>query len=181
MSCVDGVFVPNRGNGPVVISSSGLEFEDCPKTTGDYNDCIRNGQFGTGDGMIAGRAYGTAETPAILIHSNGGITFDLEAIRTQYPWMKIERFTTEVGVQTKPETDEGWQADFFVLVDGQVRFEKRSVRSDELHSVVVALDGDSRFLSLVITEGKPNGAERARPIHGDWGVFAFPSLHFQRP
>jgi len=180
---VDSVFVPDvTEDGPVVVASDQTVFRDCPDTSGwSYGDVANGGvvrhTYGLVNSMVLdGRPYGTALRPAIFMHSNMGVTFDLDAIRDSMPGMRVERFTTlcgvceslvqEVAVTGSPRA----VVDFWVLVDGRVRFSKKGGRpADEPSQVDISLDDGDQFLSLVVTDS--NGQ-----ITYDWGLFALPTL-----
>jgi hypothetical protein len=177
---VDGVFVPNSADRPQVISSQGHIFEDCPKTNGTYYTGIINGtvqEFGWGGpGLkLNGIVYGTANSPAIFIHANQGITFDLQMIRRALQGTPIMRFEAICGISQTAVLY--GMADFYVLVDGQVRFHQGEIQKDQFCDVRVDLNGSDRFLTLV-TVASPNKIvpEGLNMEHGDWCLFGNPNL-----
>jgi hypothetical protein len=121
------------------------------------------------------QAYGTREHPAIVLHSNGGITFDLDAMRGDMPGLEITEFKACCGISEAVRahlngTTQRGLADFWVLVDGQKRFEAAGVTVDsEPPEISVPLGRQERFLTLVTTDG--NGW-----ANYDWGFFAEPRL-----
>jgi len=78
-------------------------------------------------------------------------------------------FVAECGVCTEiPKNDE--EIDFWVLVDGQVRFSRQdATKADGALQVSVPLDEQDRFLTLAVTEGTDG-------IWLDLGLFAEPAL-----
>lgn len=177
---IDGVFVPNSAQGRQVISSQGHIFADCPKTNGAYYTGIINGtiqEFGWGGpGLkLNGIVYGTADSPAIFIHANQGITFDLRAIRRALQGTPIVRFDAICGISQTAVLY--GMADFYVLVDGQVRFHQAEIQKDQFCDVHVDLAGGDRFLTLV-TVASPNKTvpEGLNLEHGDWCLFGNPRL-----
>ena len=63
---IDGVFVPDSSDGSAVVTSTGIEFEQCPRTCGKSYEAIVNGatfQVGSAGeihyGRLAGRTYDT--------------------------------------------------------------------------------------------------------------------------
>ncbi len=180
---VDGVFAPDGSAGPVQVSSQGHLWRDCPKTSGQSFEDIFNGDyisFGTDSHglVLQGQAYGTREHPALALHSNAGITFDLDALRRDMPGLKITRFTARCGitedVRTHLANGMPWgRADFWVLVDGEKRFEAKGITVDSAPpEISVPLGEQERFVTLVTTDGD-GGA------NFDWGFFAEPRLDVQ--
>lgn len=186
---VDGVFVPDPSSKPVVVSSRGDIFEECPATNGEFWTEITNGgqlsdpvELSSPQFRLNGQVYGTADNPAIFMHANLGITFDLQAIRRTLPNLKISRFTALAGISENGPRRSPY-ADFWVLVDGQVRFCRRGADGTEIYSIEVDLKESDRFLTLAVTDG---GREKClwidgQPyvLDGDWGLFALPQLHLQ--
>lgn len=172
---VDGVFVPDGGVGPVQISSQGHMWQDCPDTTGVYFEGIYTGEksrTGSRHGFVLqGQRYGVPGRPHIATHGNTGVTFDLGALRNQMPGLKIIQFTALCGVsQTVRNRTSGNVSDFYVLVDGEKRFEaKRIGVLSEPRQVSVELRETDSFLTLVCTDGdlKP---------HVDWSFYGNPRL-----
>lgn len=188
---IDGVFIPDGGNGPVQISSQGHVFNECPDTDGSTIHLLSNNAWTGGVGMHAdivkrhrcrldGVEYGLPGHPAIDIHSNKGITFDLGAIREQLTDLRIVRLTGRMGLsETVLEYDyerffgqkEGYpKADFWILLDGEVVYSRKGVTvNDGAIPVQVEIGEGKRFLSIIVTDG---GDLRAR----DWALFAEPTL-----
>lgn len=179
---VDGVFVPN-GSTPQIVSSMGHLFQDCPPTQGLYfTEILNTPDRLDGQWMALGDIqYGLDDNRCLFLHANIGITFDLEAIRSQLPGARISRFRSEVGISRTALRDAN--ADFWVLVDGQVRYGKQKVQQKGLlETLDIELSDTDRFLTLVVTDGGdpderklPNGFVR-RSIDCDWGVFGSPVL-----
>jgi hypothetical protein len=177
---VDGVFSPDGSAGPVQVSSQRHLWHDCPKTSGMFFEDIFNGNYislGTDSHgfVLKGQAYGTREHSAIALHSNAGITFDLDAMRRDMPGLEIIEFKGRCGISEDVRTHllDGvpWgTADFWVLVDGKKRFEAVGMNvNSEPPEISVPLSRQERFLTLVTTDG--NGG-----ANFDWGFFAKPRL-----
>lgn len=183
---IDGIFVPDGGSGPVQVSTKGQVFEDCPDTDGVFWTLALNG------GRIAdfvdspivslvlgGNEYGTRQRPAIFLHSNLGITFDLDAVRNSMPDFRIAEFRSLCGISsTGPQRFP--YADFWVLVDGQLRFSREGVGASDTHPVSIPITSSDRFLTLVATDGGTDVALKENnisyPIDSDWCLFAEPYL-----
>jgi hypothetical protein len=157
---IDGVFVPNAQHGKVVISSTGLVFRECPETLGTYYEGVVNSaeQTVVGEpdttfpGRLRGVVYGTAEHPALSIHPNAGITFDLEAIRADNPGVRVERFTALCGVAEDIPRSRPYTAHVWVLVDATVGFDLHIPHDQSLSKQVdVPIAPEARFLTLVTT------------------------------
>jgi len=156
---IDGVFVPNGALGPVVISSTGLTFSECPDTLGSYYGGPANSgkiydipsrQIYTV--RLNGIRLGTSRHPALNLHPNAGITFDLDEIRQKNPDVRIERFTAVCGI---PKDLPQWPfspADVWVLLDGVVHLHLRySAAWSKVEKVDVPIPAGTRFLTLVTT------------------------------
>lgn len=175
---VDGVFVPNRGT-MQTVSSEGHQFAECPATNNVfYLDVTNTVGVGLAPQRLSGWEYGTRERPCILMHANLGITFDLKAIRHSTPGARVARFCSGFGV-SESGTDRPSNADFWVLVDGKVRFSRLKVREKGLAGRVdIELMDQDRFLTLITTDGgdkdilSPNG----RATDSDWCLFAEPCI-----
>lgn len=156
---IDGVFVPNGALGPVVISSTGLTFSDCPDTLGSYYGGPANsGKIYDIPGRrvhtarLNGMSLGTPSRPALSLHPNAGITFDLDEIREENPAVRIERFTAVCGI---PRDIPQWPfspADVWVLLDGVVHLHLRySTAWSVVEEVDVPIPDGTRFLTLAAT------------------------------
>ena len=170
---IDGIFSPDGGMGYIQVSSQGDIWSDCPDTSGEYYEDIYNGShIGTSYShklVLNGQSYGTKEYPAIALHSNSGITYDLDAIRANMPQIKIESFEAKCGISEEEKTLTS-NADFFVLIDGKKQFQRLGMRSDSGScQVSIPINENDRFLTLVVTDSNlwPNN---------DWGFFALPRL-----
>lgn len=187
LAFIDGVFVPD-GHTRQIVSSRNDVFAECPETSGIFDmDLFANPKSGIlktdlREGTIEfnGREY-TDESghPCILMHSNLGLTFDLDAIRKHYR-RDITRFTSQAGIADLKE-DSPCNADFYVLVDGQVRYSLRQYKQKGvLNDVSVEIKDTDRFLTLVTTDGEdpdyPEGGFYKRAISCDWCVFTEPAL-----
>jgi len=156
---IDGVFVPNGALGPVVISSTGLAFSECPRTMGSYY----GGPTDTGKffdipsrqiytARLNGINFGTSTHPALTLHPNAGITFDLDQIRQDNPDIQISRFTAVCGIPKDLPHPQFSDADVWVLLDGVVRLHLRyPAEQNVIEKVDVPISAQTRFLTLVTT------------------------------
>ncbi|MEN6308000.1 MAG: FecR domain-containing protein [Anaerohalosphaeraceae bacterium] len=191
---VDGVFIPS-GPGQIV-SSLGHRFDDCPATNGGaWSGTVFNGALHYSYGnpriyrhqlRLAGKEYGVSGNPAINMHANCGITFNLAEMRRLVPGYDIGQFTSLYGIS---ETFFDFyevrdipdivvpRVDFYVLVDGKVRFSKKSVAPEAGKRLMaeVQLQPEDRYLTLITTQSDDPYA-----ISYDWALFAEPQLHLTR-
>lgn len=173
---VDGVFVPN-GIEPQIVSSAGHTFDECPATNGVYYLEITNiGDADCGRQVLGGQVHGSPEQPCILMHANLGITFDLAEIASRNAGLRIERFRSAYGV-SESATNRRCNADFWVLVDGRVRFAQTGVKVKGIAGQIdVPLKETDRFLTLVTTDGGDADIVGLRGTDSDWCVFVEPNL-----
>ena len=175
---VDGVFIPDgSGDRPVIISSQGHVFQECPKTNGQADGEIQNTHssilFHTPEmrcrPRLGDRIYDTVAHPHIYMQANVGITFDLDAMRSRLTAGSMRRFTAQCGVCAEiPKEDE--EVDFWVLVDGQVRFVRQdATKAEGAIKVDVPLHEQDRFLTLAVTQGTDGSM-------WDLGLFAEPAV-----
>jgi len=179
---IDGVFIPDGSDGPIVVSSNGHTFHDCPDTNSKFCWDIFNGDATNLDaryrGLLDGKQYGTFTHPAVTLHSNTGITFDLDKIRASLGGNQLVAFTTLCGLGNHPDYDNQifCRADFWILIDGQKRFEwKSATQQHKAREVRVKLTEQDKFLTLIVTDG--DGLSNKEKSCGyDWGIFAEAAL-----
>jgi hypothetical protein len=156
---IDGVFVPNRALGPVVISSTGLTFSECPRTLGSYYGGPANsGKFfdipsqQNYTARLNGISFGTSRHPALPLHPNAGITFDLDQIRQDNQNIQIDRFTAVCGVPKDLPQSQFSSADVWILLDGVVSLHLRYPPGrNVVEKVNVPIPTQARFLTLATT------------------------------
>jgi hypothetical protein len=173
---VDGVFVPDKGE--VKVNSDGDIYSDFPDTSNELYESIYNGHHTRLPDMpdrhklfLDKKACGTKENPAIALHCNLGITFDLRVIRQSLPGIKLVAFRAKCGIsdnayENAPEnTEELW-----VLVDGDLKYASgKMLANTPSKEIYIELNEDNHFLTLVSTDGDMN-------VQNDWGIFAEPVL-----
>jgi len=176
--CIDGVFIPNGKTGAGQVSSRGHMFQ-FPATDGYYWSDItaypyvmdlltRDAAFLDVDGS-GGEA---ASSNLIFIHSNAGITFDLQAIRKQMPGVRITGLKSRCGIG---ERRQGLQAaEFWVLLDGEcVYHAENNADSKDDREINIDIPPDRQFLTLAVTDGGDQNSY-------DWCAFVNPELTFQK-
>jgi len=179
---VDGVFGPN-GSSEQIVSSSGLRFKECPKTTGTFfadivntPKSIRSMKNTDGFHLQMGEInYSQEANPSIFLHANLGITFDLNAFRDRLPGVKIVQFSSLIGISdTALRTS---RAAIWVLVDGQVQYCREVTGRGLADAIRIEIRDTSRFLTLAATEGSdPQSQQDQNEIGYDWCIFGTPKL-----
>ncbi len=175
---VDGVFIPDGGKGAVQVDSAGHTFAGFPDA---YNATWKHIWAGSAipadlpiTAVLGGIDYASPPHCLLFMHANNGITFDLEAIRRANPSCKLLRFRAVAGSSGGAmQSPDGARviADLWVLVDGQVRFERRDIDGySGAFLVLISIGDDDRFLTLATTDGGNDD------IHGDWTMFGDPRL-----
>jgi hypothetical protein len=163
---IDGVFVPGRSTSSTQISSGGNVWKGCPKTSGTVlTGPCDGGYVGVPESLMVlkGVRYGSPSHPAVLLHSNAGITFDLRSMRRFCQKMSgslmPSHFRAIAGLSDDVLTQWAGQlaappvADFWVLVDGQERFKVQLTARADPARVDIPLQADAEFLTLAVTEG----------------------------
>jgi hypothetical protein len=174
---VDGAFVPNgEGNR---VDSAGHRFSFPPTMGMGFNRIWAGGAVPWPEkfrppytGRLGGVDYSAAERGLLLLHSNVGLTLDLDAIRRLHPGQRVVRFRSVAGNAAPPEVGTA-RADLFVLVDGVARFEHRGFANGQapFNLDIPIRDGD-RFLTLASTDGGDDN-------RFDWVTFGDPTLEIR--
>lgn len=178
---IDGVFVPD-GRTQQIISSQGHLFRECPATSGSCCENIITSNVRSLDSRVEQNIeVSDSLVHSILLHANMGITFDLQEIRKLLPGVNIVRFQSHFGIRKWALHPSASNADFWVLVDGKIKYTKEQVKIDEPGFVDVNLSEQDRFLTLILTDGSdPEGRILdgivLQPNDSDWGIFANPVL-----
>lgn len=178
---IDGVFIPDNDQGPVAVSTQGHQFDEFPDTSGlgwggilSIEDRILNKVI-----QLNNEPYGIPGKPALFMHGNAGITFDLDRIRGSFSGA-VKEFMATYGISDNYVNGGAGcppYADFWVLVDGQVRFCKKGVLIHQGGSISVVLSEEDRFLSLVTTDGGQGTPDfEHRTSVNDWSLFGRPVL-----
>ncbi|MBI9018224.1 MAG: sigma-70 family RNA polymerase sigma factor [Phycisphaerae bacterium] len=185
-SYIDGICVPDSSQSRQQISSTGLIWDDCPKTGGQTWGRFLNGAWHESIGVqwhnlkLNNKTYGPDDA-SIGMHSNKAITFDLWAIRKENPHVNITEFVSICGISQS--VMEIWnnesQVDFVVLVDGKRKLTRTLRASDQAERIQVELNVKDRFLTLAVTDS-PMANETTSGAYGrDWALFAEPYLKLQ--
>ena len=183
---VDGVFIPNGQASANVVSSAGHVFK-FPVAADDYWSDITAYPYvveqlrdDSGDINAEGsirinindpRFEATPNAGLIFLHSNAGITFDLNEIRKHLPNLEITGFKSLCGVE---KTRQGMQAsEFWVLLDGKRVFHTQNdAENKDTKEINIPITPNQRFLTLAVTDGWDTNSY-------DWCVFAKPELELE--
>lgn len=174
---IDSIFTPGYDAQPTQISTTGLTCDAFGKTSGLIWGYPFNGAWHEGVGvprhrlMLVGITPDEATGAALTLHSNLGVTFDLDSIRRSLPAVVPVRLRARAGLSqtTTRFTDHDSCVVFWVLVDGKVRQSQPMRVSDGGFEIDVALDSASRFVSLAVTESDSGNAY-------NWALFLNPRL-----
>jgi len=188
---IDGVFIPIVENGKLIVSSAGHTVDHFPQSAGDYWNGIFNGGWHEASNFsitrhnlrLRGVEYGTSENPSIYMHASQGITFDLQAIRQNFPGLKMTRFEAICGIsesildyigniRQRMSNQPLPIAGFHVLLDGQLKF-SRDLPAGQCEVVRIPISSQDQYLTLITTDG-PDGTH-----FNDWALFAEPYLYLE--
>jgi hypothetical protein len=155
--CIDSIFVPGSESGPVVVSSGGHCFAECPKTSGLYYSniiCMKDWAFFSPLQKTFERTRKhDGDSELLYLHSNIGLTVDLNAVRNLVPGLRVNSFTSFAGVirigENSPEYSE---LDVWVLVDGRLRSSRKALRANQGFDIQVDIAEQDRFLTLMVTD-----------------------------
>jgi hypothetical protein len=172
---IDGVFIPNGVDGPTVVSSAGHTFTFPQTENMCYSDITSHPYVhkmfpGTDvalslNPLAAGK---TADSSLIFIHSNAGITFNLDKIRQSLGCLEINRFKSSCGVSQG--VGEINRSEFWVLIDGQCVFHEILDRDHPgVREIDIPITPEQKFLTLATTDGGDK-------ISMDWCIFEKPWL-----
>ncbi len=159
---IDGVFIPDGENGSVTITSAGDTFA-CPDTSGGFSQNIslyRSGVARAKDNIspVIFNGVNVEDKPhsIMCLHSNCGITVDLQAVMSSLPGRMLTGFKATGGITEYVDGLSGRQADVdvWVLVDGKVVHESKLLKiKDGTLALDIELDTDARFLTFIVTDG----------------------------
>lgn len=186
---IDRVFVIDRLAGRADITSRGDLFAGFPTVPEDVLS-------GDGFGFIQATHLNTIVKPLdlqgylrpfslaqrqdldgryVVIHGGSGVTLDLQALAHKHGGATIDRFKAsvlniEALSQASARTSDLSTADVWVIIDGEPRFQRRSIRTEDgVVEIDVPLKQGDRFLTLAVSHGGDG-------IYHDWVVFGRPMI-----
>jgi cytochrome c553 len=137
---IRAVFVPN---GPAPI----------PTTSGHAWDSIANRPLNAQHSTsLNGTDFTTKGHSLLAMHANSAITFDLAVIR-QSTGPNALRLTGNLGFGANPAAIAS-KADFTVLVDGQLQFQKLQLQKNHTLALDLEIPSQAAELTLIATDGQ---------------------------
>lgn len=191
---LDGIFVPNGKN--QVVSSAGHVFAECPQTSGM---CYHGVSFDKNckyfpeiQDLYRSNRHLDFDESAIYMHSNVGMTIDLNAMREAFPGQTIRRFRTTVGTAFSSSAYGQFTAvreaapyytefDVWIVVDGRLYQKFEKVRWDSLIDINVPVTSGDRFLSILSTDGQTDLKDGNLPTHYDLCALSDPRFEVEIP
>lgn len=176
MPFVDGVFVPDGDQGPVVISSQNHIFESCPNTTGSFMTGINNAKHvrhpdnSLQPVVVNNSPSETGRYPIFSVPANQGITFDLESMRLFFSGLTPYRFKTRFALARIYNRDGSYRyggGQVWVLLDGRPVFNFELLGSSDWNNIDIPIGRENRFLTLISLDGAASSGDP-----DDWFVFA---------
>jgi hypothetical protein len=166
---IDGVFVPDGRTGKVRLDSAGHAFDGFPQTCAMAWGSIWpraaevKPDFRTMDryywvyAITNAKRFMPQGRGLLGIHSDTGITFDLEAIRRVHEGAAPSRLRALAGLgdvrRLKPDATTGL-VDLWIFIDGKLTFKREQIRLQDGAIVLDQIIGpNDRFLTLVVTDG----------------------------
>lgn len=156
---IDGVFVPVKDQSNTQISSNGMTVVT-PDFEGDYTHgivafrgTIKDYFKSIPNVVLDGKLYDDSDI--VMIHSNSGITFDLDAIRRSYPEFDLRSFKTTVCLSQEMADLQIRvpYVDFFVLIDGEIVHQSKNVGTDNGGiALEVNINQNDKYLTLMVTD-----------------------------
>lgn len=191
---ITGVFVPGGDDGSCVLTPSGQTFRherlSGNETFGPFvlgapaPPRMSGGTRGENvmASVVGGVDYGGEEHSIVFMHSNKGVTLDLRKLSEANAGLRPYRFRALVGSsershETRPLDSRHFKmtADFWVLVDGEVAYERIGFQGDDgMESIEVRIPPDAEYLTLIAGNGD------IKTIL-DWVVIANGRLIFSEP
>jgi hypothetical protein len=176
---VDGVFVPDGSQGPMVIDSAGHQFKFPNTTNSTINQIWTGGPIPWPDELgistaINGEDYAVMPHGILCTHCDNGLTIDLDAVRRLYPDRSLTRFHANFANSyingLKGASKLNPIASVYVLLDGVSRYQKERFTNQQATFVVdLPIAKTDRFLTLAAVD---DGKE----IDRDWILWGDPRL-----
>ena len=184
--CLDGIFVPGSSNNDLQVTSAGHRFLDCPQTSGLYYSniiCFKEWTFFEPLQKTFDQSIRKVDDSGLLyLHSNIGLTIDLNAVRREFPGLRLASFSSFVGIiRMGNNTPEFSEADLWILIDGQLRSSRRALRAEEGYPVRIDLADQDQFLTLIVTDSGRAYVDGQPANHTDTCGFAEPVFELVKP
>ncbi len=181
---VDSIFVPGSEGGNNQISSAGHRFAECPKTSGLFFtniSCLKDWTFF--DPLERTFEQSRKQYPdsgALYLHSNIGLTVDLNAVRGTVGGLRISSFSAFAGIiRMGNNTPDYAEVDVWILVDGQLRASRKGLRADQGYDIKIDIVDTDNFLTLIVTDGGKSNLEGYPANHFDTCGFVDPIFEIE--
>jgi hypothetical protein len=162
---IDGVFVPSSE--VATVTTTGIRVAGITPTSGQTWDYLKSGpSSGATVNTIDGVEYASAPHQMLGMHANKGITFDLQAMRSDYIFgdSHLRAILGHGGAMDQS------QLDFAAYLDGRQVLEHLHVRAQQSGLVIdIRIPEAARFLTLIVTEG-------GQGISHDQAIFGNPQI-----
>lgn len=152
---IDGVFSPVEGQ--VQITSLNHQ-SACPRVKDIYTHFVgviygpyTEEQFHLSNLSFDGQKYDTSQAPLVFLHSNLGITFDLQAAERMLG-LEVVRFQSKAALRQLDQQPSAY-VDVWIYVDGQPRLVQKEFASGSASmDIDLPLNENDRFLTLMVTD-----------------------------
>lgn len=176
---IDSLFVPDSRGGEIQVSTAGHRFTGCPETSGLYYSnacCLKDWRFFEPlQQKYEQSRKRNADSGALYLHSNLGMTIDLDAVRRTVPGLRIASFSAFAGIlRVGKNLPDYAEADVWVLIDGQLRASRKQLRAEDGFEIYVPLADSDRFLTLLVTDG-------GRVLEKNWPANHLDTCGFAEP
>jgi hypothetical protein len=180
---LDCLFVPGTEGGAVPISTEGHRFLEAPPTTGLYYanvSCLKYLTFFDPVQKTFDSKKQYPDSGALYLHSNIGMTVDLDAVRRVIPGLRISSFSAFAGILRMADNAPDFsEVDVWVLVDGRLCSSYKKLRADQGYDIHVDIEDRDRFLTLIVTDGGKSYVEGKPANHLDTCGFAEPVFNLE--
>ena len=178
------------------VTSGELKIDEFPRTSGVIWGYIFSGAWHNGfdvpchDLQLNGAVFDGGTDPAVTMHSNLGITFDLSEIRKKSPGVRVKSFTSVFGVSEtvnqwlKSRDFSDWDqtpealklskerqstAELWVFLGRERVFRQKISSLSKAGTIDIAINENVRFLTLAVTEADDT-------FMLDWALLGRPEL-----
>ena len=159
---VDGIFVPLAG-AATQITSTGLTHDFSPfVSTGSTYGGPSNGATSNDPSNLNGNPNYTGDPynhSIMTVHSNVGITFDLQAIRMTNPGISV--FNANAGGACTINSE------VFVLLDGSLVTQAGPFGNSNFTTISIPIPPTASYLTLAMGDGNTGGINCAHGYFGD--------------
>jgi hypothetical protein len=159
LPAVDGTFVPDGTAGPQQVDSAGHLFKFPVTLNRSFNRIWAGGPvpqlgppFHVMPTTLGGIDYAIAPHGFVAMHSNKGLTFNLDAVRRLQPEKRLTTFRCIAGNSSSfPDIP----VNMTILIDGILAGPPRSLISKSVpQGITIPIPADSHFLTITSLQGE---------------------------